>query len=263
MVWHGYLPDVQPGQLYGYRVTARTIRPPATASTRTRCCSTPTPRRSARPVRWSDEMFGYRIGDPDADLSFDDRDNAAYAPLAAVIDPSFTWGDDRPPQTPWHKTVIYEAARQGLHEAAPRRARTLRGTYLGLASEPAIRHLLDLGVTAVELLPVHHHTTTAHLVERGLSNYWGYNTLAFFAPDLRYSAAGSRHGVGPRVQDDGPRPARGRHRGDPRRGLQPHRRRQPPGPDALAARHRQRVLLPPGRPTTRATTWTSPAAATR
>ena len=117
----------------------------------------------------------------------------------------------------------------------------LRGTYRGLASEPSIRHLKELGVTAVELMPVHHHADEWHLVQRGLGNYWGYNTLAYFAPDCRYAAAQLAARRGARVQDDGARAARGRSRSDPRRRLQPHRGRQPPRPDALAARHRQLV----------------------
>ncbi len=141
-----------------------------------------------RKVRWSDEMFGYRVGDPAEDLSFDDRDNAAFAPLGVVIDPAFTWGDDRPPRTPWHKTVIYELHVKGFTKLDPEVPEALRGTYAGLATDTAIRRLVDLGVTTVELMPVHHHVDDRHLVERGLRNYWGYNTLAFFAPDIRYSA---------------------------------------------------------------------------
>ena len=150
-------------------------------------CSTPTPRPIGRDVRWDDALFGYKIGDPEADLSFDDRDSAAFAPLAAVIDPAFTWGDDRPPRTPWHKTIIYELHVKGFTKRHPGVPEKLRGTYAGLASEAAIKHLTDLGVTAVELMPVHHHLDDRHLVEKGLRNYWGYNTLGFFAPDLRYA----------------------------------------------------------------------------
>jgi glycogen operon protein len=141
-----------------------------------------------RDVRWADELFSYRIGDPEADLSFDDRDSAIYAPLAVVIDTAFTWGDDRPPRTPWHKTLIYELHVKGFTKLHPGIPEPLRGTYPGLASEAAIRHLLDLGITAVELLPVHHFLHDRHLLGRGLSNYWGYNTLGFFAPHSGYAA---------------------------------------------------------------------------
>jgi glycogen operon protein len=132
-------------------------------------------------------LFGYTVGDPQADLSFDTRDSAADAPLGAVIDPSFTWGDDRPPRTPWHRTVIYETHVKGFTKLHPLVPERVRGTYTALTLRPVIDHLLSLGVTAVELLPVHHHTYDRQLVERGLSNYWGYNTLSYFAPDLRYS----------------------------------------------------------------------------
>src|SRR5262249_13098890 len=144
-----------------------------------------------RDLVWDDTLFGYRIGDPAADLSFDARDNAAFAPLAAVIDPAFTWGDDRAPRTPWHKTLIYEAHVNGFSKRLPAVPEKLQGTSAGLASESAIKHLLDLNVTAVEVLPVHHHADERHLTEKGLCNYWGYNTLAFFAPDLRYASGQS------------------------------------------------------------------------
>jgi glycogen operon protein len=149
----------------------------------------PYARSVGRSVRWDDSMFGYRIGVGD-DLSFDSQDNAAFAPLAAVIDPAFTWGDDRPPRTPWHKTVIYEMHVKGFSQLNTAVPPTLRGTYEALTTEAAIEHLQRLGVTAVELMPVHHHAYDRHLVERGLANYWGYNTLSFFAPDIRYSASG-------------------------------------------------------------------------
>ena len=124
-------------------------------------------------------------------MSFDDRDSAPYAPLAAVVDSAFTWGDDRPRRTPWHETLIYELHVKGFTQLNPYVPEPLRGTYLGLASEPAIRHLTSLGVTAVELMPVHYHTDDWHLAKRGLKNYWGYNTLGYFAPDLRYASSSS------------------------------------------------------------------------
>ncbi|HKC56034.1 MAG TPA: glycogen debranching protein GlgX, partial [Vicinamibacterales bacterium] len=147
-------------------------------------------RSIGRSVRWDDSVFGYTIGDPGDDLSFDTRDNAAFASLAAVIDPAFTWGDDRPPRTPWHKTVIYEMHVKGFTKLHPDVPGPLRGTYEALTTASAVEHLQQLGVTAVELMPVHHHAYDRHLVERGLSNYWGYNTQAFFAPDIRYSSSG-------------------------------------------------------------------------
>jgi glycogen operon protein len=188
MVWHVYLPGLPPHQLYGYRVHGPYDPQQGHRFNPHKVVLDPYAKSIGRATRWHDSLFGYTIGSSDEDLSFDERDSAPYAPLAAVLDPAFTWGDDRPPRTPMHKTVIYEMHVRGftkLHSEIPE---ALRGTYAGLASEPAIRHLKDLGVTAVELLPVHHHLQDRHLIERGLANYWGYNTLSYFAPDVRYSS---------------------------------------------------------------------------
>jgi glycogen operon protein len=188
MVWHGYSPDVRPGQLYGYRVHGLYEPNFGHRFNPAKIIVDPYAKAIVRKTRWSDQVFGYRIGDPQTDLARDDRDNAAFAPLSAVIDPAFNWGDDRPPRTPWHHTVIYELHVKGFTKLHPGIPERLRGTYTGLATEAAIRHFQELGVTAVELLPVHHHIDDRHLVERGLTNYWGYNTLGFFAPDLRYAS---------------------------------------------------------------------------
>jgi glycogen operon protein len=186
-VWHAYLPDIQPEQLYGYRVYGPYEPDNGHRFNPHKVVLDPYAKAIGRDLRWCDELFGYRIGDRAADRSFDDRDNAAVAPLAAVVDTAFTWGDDRPPRTPWHKTLIYEVHVKGLTKLHPEVPDKLRGTYAGLAAEAVLQHLLSLHVTAVELLPVHHHVDDRHLVERGLGNYWGYNTLAYFAPDLRYA----------------------------------------------------------------------------
>jgi glycogen operon protein len=191
MVWHGYFPDVRPGQLYGFRVHGPYEPEHGHRFNPHKILIDPYAKSVGRPLQWDDANFGYRIGDAAADMSFDPRDNAAFAPLAAVIDSAFTWGDDRPPRTPWHKTVIYEMHVKGFSRLHPRIPEALRGTYEALTTEPALEHLRKLGVTAVELMPVHHHSYDRHLVERGLSNYWGYNTLSFFAPAIRYSASGS------------------------------------------------------------------------
>jgi glycogen operon protein len=185
-VWHGYFPDVEIGQLYGYRVHG--LYDPANGHrfNPNKVVLDPYAKAIGRDLSWDDCLFGYRIGS--GDLSFDPRDNAAHCPLAAVIDTAFTWGDDRPPRTPWHKTVIYEAHVRGLTMRHPDVPESKRGTYAALASEPVIKHLLDLGVTAVELLPVHCHLDDRHLLERGLTNYWGYNTLNYFAPHLEYAS---------------------------------------------------------------------------
>jgi glycogen operon protein len=189
MVWHGCLPDARPGQLYGYRVHGPYDPRAGHRFNPAKVVMDPYAKAVGRPAQWHNSLFGYRTDAPAEDLAIDTRDSAPFAPLAAVVDPAFTWGDDRPPRTPWHHTLIYELHVKGftkLHTGIPE---PLRGTYLGLASEPAIEHLLSLGVTAVELMPVHHHVDEWHLVQRGLTNYWGYNTLAYFAPDTRYTAS--------------------------------------------------------------------------
>jgi len=189
MVWHGYLPDVRPGQLYGYRVHGPYAPAQGHRFNHNKVVMDPYARVVGRTIRWDSSLFGYRPGEDD--MTFDQRDNAAYAPLAAVVDTAFTWGGDRPPRTPWHETLIYELHVKGFTALHPGIPEGLRGTYLGLASEPAIKHLVSLGVTAVELMPVHHHVDEWHLAKRSLSNYWGYNTLSFFAPDARFATSAS------------------------------------------------------------------------
>jgi glycogen operon protein len=185
MVWHGFLPDARPNQLYGYRVHGPYAPAEGHRFNPNKVVMDPYAKSVARTIQWSDEMFGYRVGDPDEDLSFDDRDNAGYAPLAAVVDPAFTWGEDRPPRTPWHNTVIYEMHIRGFSMRHPDIPERLRGTYEALTTEPALDHLKSLGVTAVELMPVHHHARDRHLGEKGLTNYWGYNSYGYFAPERR------------------------------------------------------------------------------
>src|SRR6185437_1475074 len=187
MVWHGYLPWILPGQVYGYRVHGPYDPAAGHRFNAAKVLLDPYAKAIARTVNWAPEMYDYRQDGEDADLVMDDRDNAAFAPLAAVVDTAFTWGNDRQPRTPWHNTVIYELHVKGFTRLRSDLPERMRGTYSGLGSEPSIRHLLDLGVTAVELMPVHHHSVDNHLVDLGLTNYWGYNTLAFFAPDIRYS----------------------------------------------------------------------------
>jgi isoamylase len=187
-VFHVYLPDALPGQLYGYRVHGPHEPERGHRFNPNKLVFDPYAKSVGRFTRWSDELFGYEIGNPDEDLKLDPRDSAAFAPLGEVVENAFSWGDDRRPRTPWHRTLIYEAHVRGITKRHPKVPEPLRGTYLGLCSDPMIEHLLALGVTAVELMPVHHHVDDRGLVDRGLSNYWGYNTLSFFAPDERYSA---------------------------------------------------------------------------
>ncbi len=187
-VWHAYLPDAQPGQLYGYRAHGPYDPEKGHRFNSNKVLLDPYAKAIGRDLKWDDSLFGYKLGDAKADLSFDDRDSAAFAPLGMVLDTAFTWGDDRPPRTPWHKTLIYELHVKGFTQRMPGVSDFHQGTYAGLASEAAIKHLTNLGVTAVELLPVHHHVDDRFLVDKGKVNYWGYNTLAFFAPDPRYAS---------------------------------------------------------------------------
>jgi glycogen operon protein len=191
MVYHGYLPDVLPGQVYGYRVHGPYEPKKGHRFNPNKVLIDPYAKAIARETKWADELWGFKVGDPEADLSFDDRDSAAWAPLAAVVDDAFTWGDERRPHTPWNKTIIYEVHVKGFTKLHPEVAEKSRGTYAGLASDPAIRYLRDLGITAVELLPVQGHVNDRHLVDKGLVNYWGYNTLSFFAPEKDYASSGS------------------------------------------------------------------------
>jgi isoamylase len=191
MVWHIYLPDITPQQLYGYRVHGPYEPRHGHRFNANKVLVDPYAKLIARRTRWDDSLFGYQIGDPEQDLSFDDRDSAPFAPLSAVVDPAYTWADDRPPRIPMHKSVIYEAHVRGLTKLNHKVPEHLRGTYAGLASATVIRHLKDLGITAIELLPVHHFLQDRHLVERDLANYWGYNTLGYFAPELSFASAGN------------------------------------------------------------------------
>ena len=256
-------PTSCPGSSTATASTARTSRRRATASTRTRSSSIRTPRRSAATLRWDDALFGYKIGDASGPVVRRARQRRVR-PAGGGDRHGLHLGRRPPAAHALAQDAHLRGARQGLHQAPSRGARE-RAAAPTPAWRPSrsIEHLTSLGVTAVELLPVHHHLDDRHLVEQGLTNYWGYNTLGFFAPDAALRRAASPISAVQRVQDDGPRPARGRHRGDPRRGLQPHRRGQPAGPDAVAARRSTTPATTACRPRTPATTWTSPAAATR
>lgn len=188
-IWHCYLPDIKPGQLYGYRVYGPYQPEVGHRFNPNKIVLDPYAKAIGRRVEWSDEMFGYQIGNPSNDLSFDQCDNSAFAPLATVIEHNYDWKEDSLLKTPWHRTLIYELHIKGMTKLHHQVPELLRGTYSGLIAEPVIKYLKDLGVTAVELMPIHHHVDDRHLVERGLVNYWGYNTLSFFAPDIRYMSS--------------------------------------------------------------------------
>jgi isoamylase len=192
-VWHGYLPEARPGLLYGYRIFGPYEPANGLRFNPNKLLIDPYAKQIHGTLKWSDAHFGYRIGARQEDLSFDRRDSAAGMPKSMVIDPAFTWGTDRPPRIPWHESVIYEVHVKGFtmrHSEVPT---ALRGAYAGLATAPIIDYLKRLGVTAVELMPVHYFIDDRLLVDRGLRNYWGYNTIGFFAPEPRYSATNSIH----------------------------------------------------------------------
>jgi glycogen operon protein len=191
-VWHIYLPGVGPGQLYGYRVHGPYEPENGLRFNANKLLLDPYAKAIGRDITWDDALFGYTIGHEDADLSFDERDSAPFAPLGIVTDPTFDWGDDRPPGTAWHHTVIYEAHVKGLTMRHPDVPEEMRGTYAAIGSPPIIEYLTKLGITAIELLPIQYFTDDRHLQDKGLHNYWGYNTLGFFAPEQSY-AASRRH----------------------------------------------------------------------
>lgn len=192
-IWHGYLFNLRPGQLYGYRVYGPYEPARGHRFNSNKVLLDPYAKAIGRPLRWDDSLFGYDLGQDD--LSFDEEDSAPYAPLGAVVEETFSWGNDRRRTIPWEDTIIYETHVKSITQEHPDVPEPLRGTYLGLASEPIIDHLKSLGVTTVQLLPVHAKVQDRHLVEQGLRNYWGYNTLGYFAPEPEYATNGSTTAV--------------------------------------------------------------------
>ncbi|MEI2715168.1 MAG: glycogen debranching protein GlgX [Nocardioides sp.] len=184
-VWHCYLPQVQPGQLYGYRVHGPYEPEHGTRCNPNKLLLDPYAKATSRDIDWDQSLFGYNFGDPD---SRNDDDSAAHMTLGVVINPFFDWEGDRLPGTPYNETVIYEAHVKGLTKLHPDVPEEHRGTYAGLAHPSIISHLKKLGVTAIELMPVHQFIQDSTLLDKGLRNYWGYNTLAFLAPHEDYAA---------------------------------------------------------------------------
>jgi glycogen operon protein len=189
-VWHVYLPEARPGQLYGYRVHGPYSPAEGHRFNPNKLLLDPYAKSIAGAIRWSDALFGYTIGHPDADLSIDERDNAEGLPKCVVVDPAFSWGQDVLLRIPWHKTVIYEMHVKGFTARHPKVPKELRGTYAGLTHPAVVDYLKSLGITAVELMPVHQFVADKVLVDRGLTNYWGYNSIGFFAPESRYASTG-------------------------------------------------------------------------
>jgi isoamylase len=188
-IWHAYLPDVRPWQLYGFRAHGPYAPEEGHRFNPAKLLLDPYAKAISGTIRWSDALSGYSMDRPieERDLVPDGTDSAGGLPKSVVIESAFSWGDDKHPRTPWNRTVIYEAHVKGMTMLHPDVPEELRGTYLGLATDPIIDHLLSLGVTAIELLPVHHFVTERRLAEAGLVNYWGYGTIGYFAPDVRYA----------------------------------------------------------------------------
>jgi glycogen operon protein len=190
LVWHCYLPDARPNLLYGYRVYGPYDPANGHRFNNNKLLLDPYARAYHGPLRWTDAHFCYRVGSPREDLSFDRRDNARNMPKCRVVDTAFTWGDDRRPQIPWEESIIFEAHVRGFTIKHPGIDSKRRGTFAALSSPPIIDYLVELGITAIELLPVQAFVDDRYLVQSGLRNYWGYNTIGFFAPHPRYLSVG-------------------------------------------------------------------------
>ena len=190
-VWHGYLPDARPGTVYGYRVRGPYEPEAGHRFNHNKLLLDPYANAHLGALKWRHEVFGYTIGAEGADLTFDVRDSAAMVPKCIVIDPAFTWGGDRRPAIPWERTIFYEMHVKGFTQLHPVVPEQLRGTFAALARKDIVDYIKSLGVTAVELMPIQAFINDSSLRDRGLANYWGYNTIGFFAPDPRYSAAGT------------------------------------------------------------------------
>ncbi|HEY8566879.1 MAG TPA: glycogen debranching protein GlgX [Beijerinckiaceae bacterium] len=187
-VWHGYLPDARPGTTYAYRVHGPYEPAAGHRFNPNKLLLDPYAKQLVGEMRWDPALFGYTLGSPDADLSFDERDSAPLMMKCRVIDPAFTWGAGRQPRTPWERTIVYEAHLRGFTMRHPAVPKELRGTFSGLMTPEVTHYIRDLGVTAVELLPIHAFVDDSYLVDKGLRNYWGYNSIGFFAPQPRYLA---------------------------------------------------------------------------
>jgi isoamylase len=182
-IWHLYVPNLAPGQLYGYRVHGPYRPHEGHRFNPNKLLVDPYAKSLSGKLVWNDALFGYSVGAANVDLTFDERDSARFMPKSVVVDMSFPWGDDRHPRTPWHLSVVYELHVKGFTKLHPGLPDNVRGSYLALGSDTVVRYLQSLGVTAVELMPIHQHVDDHFLEQRGLSNYWGYNTLNFFAPN--------------------------------------------------------------------------------
>lgn len=190
-VWHVFIPGLKPGQMYGYRVHGPYEPQHGHRFNPNKLLIDPYAKAISGTVQWHDSLFGYEVGHADVDLSFSATDSAPYMPRSVVIDPNFDWEGDKFPRIPYHKTIIYETHVKGFTKCHPEIPENIRGTYSALAHPVIINYLKELGITAVELMPVHYFISDRHLVESGKTNYWGYNTIGFFAPDVRYASNGT------------------------------------------------------------------------
>jgi len=193
-IWHVYLSGVKPGQLYGYRVDGPYEPQNGNRFNKNKLLIDPYAKAISGVIDWHDALYGYEIGSPDEDLSFSQMDSAPFMPKSVVIDPAFDWENDKPLGTPYHQSVIYEAHVKGFTKMNPDIPENIRGTYAAIGHPVTIEYLKQLGITAIELMPIHQFINDQHLEEKGLTNYWGYNTIGFFAPDVRYSNNGSTGG---------------------------------------------------------------------
>src|ERR1700704_4192841 len=189
-IWHGYIPELGPSTVYGYRVYGPYDPAAGHRFNPNKLLLDPYAKAIAGQVRWSDVVYGYRVGSPREDLAFDRRDSARHVPKCRVVETAFTWNDDRQPHTSWEETIILEMNVRGFTIKHPAVDMHQRGTFAALAAPTVIDYLVELGITAIEFLPVHAAVSDRHLVSRGLSNYWGYNTIGFFAPDPRFLPGG-------------------------------------------------------------------------
>ncbi|MCK8783021.1 glycogen debranching protein GlgX [Roseomonas sp. NAR14] len=186
-VWHGYVPDARPGTIYAYRVHGPYEPEAGHRFNANKLLLDPYAKGLVGEIRWNPAHFGYKMETGD-DLTFDERDSGPYMPKCRVVDSAYTWGQDRKPAIPWDRTIFYETHVKGFTRLHPAVPEALRGTYAGLTTPEVVDYIRSLGVTSVELLPIHAFVQDSHLVEKGLANYWGYNTIGFFAPELRYAA---------------------------------------------------------------------------
>ena len=188
-VWHCYLPEARPGLAYGYYVHGPYKPEEGLRFNANKLLLDPYAKDFVGELQWNDALYGYTVGHADGDLSFDERNSAPYLPKCRVLEPAFTWGNDRAPAIPWHDMVVYEMHVKGFSMRHPEVPEPLRGSYAALASAPAVNYLRSLGITTVELMPVHAFANDRYLAENNLRNYWGYNTQSFFAPEMHYASS--------------------------------------------------------------------------